>query len=149
MGRKFLLWSMLVWPLFVLVAMPRCAWAADLTLTNQVKYHHREVFVSLEGVPLARAILEIYRRALAPRSVSFLGRPPAGDDELVTIQFQGAPWVLQEMLVDLLDSRGYSVHTTAWGSDVVIERDIGRPTPAPPPPSPVSPGGGGGVFDPQ
>lgn len=127
------------------LGIPRC-WGADLTITNQVQYHHLEVFVSLEAVPLARAVRAIYQRALAPRAVSFLGRPPSGEDDLVTIQFQGPPWVLQQMLVDLLDARGYSVHTTQWGSDVVIERDIGRTRPAPPPVSPVSPGGGGGVF---
>lgn len=132
--------------LTIWLGTPRCR-AADLTISNQVQYHHLEVFVSLESVPLARAVRAIYRRALAPRAVSFLGREPGGDDDLVTIQFQGPPWVLQEMLVDLLDARGYSIHTTQWGSDVIIERDIGRRDPAPPPPvSPVSPGAGGGVF---
>ena len=150
MGNRFLLATLAIWAAIAVALIPVCVRAADLTITNQVQYHHREVFVSLEAVPLARAIREVYRKALAPRSVSFIGRTSAIDDDLVTIQFQGPPWVLARMIADMLEARGYSMHTTAWGSDVIVERDIGRPSTAPPA-SPVLPqegGGGAGVFGP-
>lgn len=151
MERKFLFACLAIWAALAVALVPLCVRAADLTISNQVQYHHREVFVSLEAVPLARAIREIYRRALAPRSVSFVGRVPATDDDLVTIQFQGPPWVLADMIRDMLEARGYSMHATQWGSDVIVERDIGRQPQPPPPPSPVTgePGGGGGVFSGQ
>lgn len=132
--------------------VPRCAWAADVTISNQVRYHHREVFVSLEAVPLEQAVRAIYRRALAPRGVSFVDSGPRAAGDRITIQFQGPPWVLLNMISELLDARGYSMLTTEWGSDVIVRRDVvrdGRDPPVPPPPSPpVSPlsSGGGGLL---
>ena len=136
-----------VWgSLVTIAAWPRCSRAADLTITNQVQYHHREVFVSLEAVPLETAIKEIYRRALAPRAVSFLHDGPRRAGDRVTIQYQGPPWVLVEMLADMLEARGYAMHTTLWGSDVIVRRDVGPRQPTPPPAvvPPIGSGLGGG-----
>lgn len=128
-------------------SVPRCAWGADLTISNQVGYHHREVFVSLQGVPLARAVKAIYQRALAPRGVSFIDAGVAATDDEVTIQYQGPPWQLVELLRDLLEARGYSLHTTAWGSDVIVPSRVGPALPgvAPPVVPRLAPGDGAGA----
>ena len=149
MGRKefvgSLVWLAVVGGALSVAVMSRCpARAADLTITNQVVYHHREVFVSLEDVPLERALHEIYRRALAPRSMTFMRDGPRSSRERVTIQFQGPPWVLQSMLSDLLSERGYALFTTQWGSDIIVRRDIRELLPGPPPPAVPSIGEGVG-----
>lgn len=139
-------WVAVVGGALSVAVMSRCpARAADLTITNQVIYHHREVFVSLEGVPLEEAIYAIYQRALAPRSVTFLREGQSRLGDLITIRFQGSPRALQSVLADLLNQRGYSLHTTQWGSDIIVARDIGDLLPAPPRPSvpPIGEGLGG------